>query len=222
MLKQNNPKIDERVYKNGITQQTSLLNIYQQEPLIQTVDQVFTAHECQQFIQLSHQYDYEVAGITINRYRAEVRTEVRNNQRVIYDDISLAKNIFQRVKDFLPQQLNGWDLYGLNERFRFYLYESGQTFKPHYDASYEVSDWHSSQLTLLIYLSENFTGGETIFYRDSGMLKPSTDTRVACITPMLGQILIFEHQQLHEGAPVLEGQKYVLRTDVMYRHKASQ
>jgi prolyl 4-hydroxylase len=28
--------------------------------------------------------------------------------------------------------------------------------------------------------------------------------------------LIFRHEFLHEGRPVLEGIKYVLRTDVMY------
>jgi hypothetical protein len=28
--------------------------------------------------------------------------------------------------------------------------------------------------------------------------------------------LIFRHECLHEGRPVLDGTKYVLRTDVMY------
>ena len=51
------------------------------------------------------------------------------------------------------------------------------------------------------------------------MRKPCVDTQLACIQPKAGQILIFEHQQLHEGAPVLAGQKYVMRTDVMYCYK---
>jgi hypothetical protein len=29
--------------------------------------------------------------------------------------------------------------------------------------------------------------------------------------------LVFVHQQLHEGAPIVEGRTYVLRTDVLYR-----
>ncbi len=31
-----------------------------------------------------------------------------------------------------------------------------------------------------------------------------------------------ECQQLHEGAPVTSGIKYVLRTDVMYKHALAQ
>lgn len=199
----------------------SKLKLWQADPLIMTVDDVFTADECQQLIADSHQHAYHVAAITINRYQAELRTEVRNNQRVIVDDHALAARIFQLVKPHLPAQLHGWDLAGLNERFRFYLYEHGQTFKPHYDASYEVNKWHSSQLTLLVYLNDGYTGGETIFYHDSGMRKPCMETQMACIQSKAGQILIFEHQQLHEGALVLAGQKYVLRTDVMYAYTAA-
>ncbi len=196
--------------------------IYQQSPLIQTVDDVFSPDECRALIERSHQHDYEVAAITISRTQSEVRTEVRNNQRVIYDSHDLAAEIFARVKPHLPEWLHNWQLDGLNERFRFYLYEHGQTFKPHYDASYESETWRSSQLTLLIYLNDGYEGGETIFYRDSGMLRPCLETRVATIAPKQGQILIFEHQQLHEGAPVISGQKYVLRTDVMYQYPLVQ
>ena len=32
----------------------------------------------------------------------------------------------------------------------------------------------------------------------------------------LSMALVFRHLQVHEGAPIVEGRKYVLRTDVMY------
>ncbi len=180
-----------------------------------TVNDVFTLQQCKEFIEFSHQFDYEVAPIMINSKDgiSELWTEIRNNQRVIYDDVQFADRIFQQVKDFLPDELFEWHVSGLNERFRFYLYEDGQTFKPHYDGNYEVNDWHSSQLTLLIYLSEDFEGGETKFFNQTRHA-PTFN-----IQPKVGQILIFEHRQMHSGAPVLTGQKYVLRTDVMYKHK---
>ena len=39
------------------------------------------------------------------------------------------------------------------------------------------------------------------------------------VTPERGKALVFYHRQLHEGLPVVRGRKYVLRTDVMYRHQ---
>jgi hypothetical protein len=36
------------------------------------------------------------------------------------------------------------------------------------------------------------------------------------LRPEQGMALAFVHLQLHEGAPVIAGRKYVLRTDVMY------
>jgi hypothetical protein len=36
------------------------------------------------------------------------------------------------------------------------------------------------------------------------------------VRPVRGTALVFRHRLLHEGAPVLTGRKYVLRTDVMY------
>lgn len=190
--------------------------------LIKTFNAVFTAEECQQFIDVSEQKGYEAATITLGRNHFELRTEVRNNDRVIYDDAQLAEQLFARLRDLLPAQLHGWNLVGLNERFRFYRYQSGQTFKPHWDGSYERSDWESSKLSLLIYLSADFVGGETIFYQDVGMRKACFETRQAVVVPQQGQVLFFEHQQLHEGAPVTSGIKYVLRTDVMYKHRWAQ
>ncbi len=55
----------------------------------------------------------------------------------------------------------------------------------------------------MIYLNGGARGGETRFEN-------------ASVTPEAGLALIFDHYLLHEGAPVLEGQKYVLRSDVMY------
>ncbi|MEC7121222.1 MAG: hypothetical protein VXW65_15155, partial [Pseudomonadota bacterium] len=73
--------------------------------LIETFDAVFTPEECQQFIDLSEQKGYEAATITLGRNHFELRTEVRNNDRVIYDDTQLAEQLFERLRDLLPAQL---------------------------------------------------------------------------------------------------------------------
>ena len=61
----------------------------------------------------------------------------------------------------------------------------------------------------MVYLNDGFCGGETKFYGDEHELRVS-------VHPKCGMALVFIHLQLHEGAPVVEGRKYVLRTDVMY------
>jgi hypothetical protein len=55
----------------------------------------------------------------------------------------------------------------------------------------------------MIYLNGGTLGGETRFENVS-------------ITPEAGLALVFDHYLTHEGACVLEGQKYVLRSDVIY------
>jgi prolyl 4-hydroxylase len=57
----------------------------------------------------------------------------------------------------------------------------------------------------MIYLNEDFAGGETTF--------PEWDV---CITPKTGMMLLFRHELLHAGEAVTRGRKYVLRSDVMY------
>ncbi len=56
----------------------------------------------------------------------------------------------------------------------------------------------------MVYLNDDFTGGETLF---------SKGIRIA---PQQGMALLFYHWQKHMGDEVLDGRKYVLRSDVMY------
>ena len=79
-----------------------------------------------------------------------------------------------------------------------------QEFKKHRDQSYIRNENESSYHTLLIYLNENFIGGETTFEN----LK---------IKPKKGSCLIFFHDLEHEGTKLTSGKKYILRTDIMYR-----
>lgn len=92
----------------------------------------------------------------------------------------------------------------LNERFRIYRYTEGQRFAWHRDGSFRRSTDEESYYTLMVYLNEGFEGGRTEF-ADHAVVEPAT-----------GRALVFYHPLLHQGAPVVRGTKYVLRTDVMY------
>jgi len=172
-------------------------------PGIYLVDDFFSAEECQAWIKRSEALGYEKAGISRGN-RQVVNLAVRNNDRVIMDDRTVAKDLFARSRAHLPDQLDGLRLIGLNERWRFYRYGFHQQFRPHQDLSYQKSRGVWSEYTFLIYLNDNYGGGQTRFTN-------------YIVEPRAGRLLVFKHQLLHEGSPVTEGIKYVMRTDVMYR-----
>jgi predicted 2-oxoglutarate/Fe(II)-dependent dioxygenase YbiX len=114
-----------------------------------------------------------------------------------------------------PEEVAGYPAVGLNERFRFYRYDPGQTFRPHTDGHFARND-ERSQLTFMVYLNGECGGGETVVhFQNDGLTRP--DWWELRVKPEAGKALVFYHYLLHEGAPVTAGRKYVLRTDVMYR-----
>lgn len=171
----------------------------------------FTSAECEACIAQSEQAGYEEATITTSAGFVMDKS-VRDNARLIVDDRALAARLWQRAQPFLPARIGNWQAIGFNERFRFYRYDPGQMFAQHWDGCYRRPNGEQSQLTFMIYLNDDFTGGETRFYEDDGT--PRLEVR-----PERGMALVFVHEQLHEGAAVTLGRKYVLRTDVMYRQE---
>jgi hypothetical protein len=150
---------------------------------------------------------------------AVMRPDIRNNDRVIFDDDALAAALFSRASAFLPATLHGdrgprstgqqgalWQAVGLNERFRGYRYRPGQYFAPHVDGCFARSRTEQSALTFLIYLDDGCAGGETNVLGWGVQVRPRT-----------GSLFVFDHSVLHEGAVVTAGEKTVLRSDVMYR-----
>lgn len=173
-------------------------------PLVFTVAGVFDAAECADTIAQIERLGFEDAPITTARGFV-MRPDIRNNTRVMFDDHSLAATLFVRLGGAIPAHLHGRRAVGVNERFRCYRYEPGQRFAPHYDGAYQRSATERSELTLMVYLNDDFTGGKTAFHDFD-----------AEVTPLTGAALLFQHQLLHEGCFVKSGVKYVLRSDVMY------
>jgi predicted 2-oxoglutarate/Fe(II)-dependent dioxygenase YbiX len=174
-----------------------------------TIPDFLSEEECARFIALSESLGYDDAPIT-TAAGFVMRKDVRDNLRVMHDDVELAAQWFALLQPFMPAKRLIWDVCGLNERFRFYRYDVGQKFDLHYDGCFRRSDVEESLYTFMIYLNDDFVGGETNFYLQNGRLRLS-------VKPEKGKALLFWHAQLHEGAPVRTGRKYVVRSDVMYR-----
>jgi len=175
-----------------------------------TVRGFLSAVECAEWIRRAEAEQFDIAPVNTS-LGAVVRADIRNNDRVMFDDLSAANSLWERAAPYVPLRLGNRVAVGFNERLRFYRYSPGQFFDWHRDGYFERPNGERSLLTVLFYLNEDFTGGETSFED----LNVSPD-RIVSVTPQTGLALFFEHPLLHKGEPVLTGHKYVLRTDVMY------
>ena len=179
------------------------MNLIKHTEHISVVENFWTSERCDEFISKSESIGYEPAMVQTESGQKLVE-HVRNNQRILFTDFELAENIWNDIKNFVNPKLGKTKAIGLNEMFRFYKYEKNQEFKKHRDQSYIRNEFESSYYTMMIYLNDNFVGGETTF----GSLK---------IKPKKGSCLIFFHDLEHEGTKLTLGEKYILRTDIMYR-----
>ncbi len=180
------------------------------------IHEFLTPEECAEHIRLSEEAGYDDAPISTGR-GAVLRKDVRNNDRVMIDDPTLAMVLFARAEPFLPPNFLVWTPVGLNERFRYYRYTKGQKFDWHFDGAFSRENGVSSKLTFMMYLNDGFLGGETVFnLRRLGKVEGGELLRVF---PTAGTALVFRHDVLHTGAMVLDGGKYVIRSDVMFRHR---
>jgi prolyl 4-hydroxylase len=168
-----------------------------------TVEDFLTRQECLDYIVLSEKIGYELAKVNTAR-GSQVRTDIRNNNRAFYKSEELAQTLWEKIQPFAPKRLANSHSVGLNELFRFYRYQRGHQFKGHYDESYIRNAEEASYFTFMVYLNDNFQGGDTTF-------------RGLRIQPRQGMALLFLHSLYHEGSEVTQGVKYVLRSDVMYR-----
>jgi predicted 2-oxoglutarate/Fe(II)-dependent dioxygenase YbiX len=183
------------------------------------IHEFLTPEECAEHVRLSEEAGYDDAPISTGR-GAVVRKDVRNNDRVMIDDPTLASVLFARAEPFLPPNFLIWNAVGLNERFRYYRYTKGQKFDWHFDGPFTRENGESSKLTFMIYLNDGFLGGETVFNLKRYGVVRDCDPQVR-VFPTAGAALVFRHDVLHTGAMVLDGVKYVIRSDVMFRHVSS-
>ncbi len=167
--------------------------------------------ECEEFIGRSERHGYEEAAISTAAGQVVVKN-VRNNDRILWDDTGLAVDWWKRCQSFVPDSFGQWQKLGLNERFRFYRYQAGQAFKKHQDGSFRRHQGEESWMTLMVYLNDGYSGGRTRFWF-------AGDTGETVVNPEAGTALIFMHERTHEGETVTDGVKYVLRTDIMYRKR---
>ena len=180
------------------------------------LDNVFTKEECDRLIQLSEEIpgNYEIAKVNYEDEQV-LDTSYRNNQRWLHFDKTLASSFFEKIKPYIPNEMEGNPVSCLNERLSFLKYTAGEYFRAHEDGYYiRPDESEMSFITVQIYLNDvqEEDGGATTFIAD-------TYNRIYqdySVIPKVGRVLLFEHDIEHEGSILKNGLKYCIRTDVMY------
>ena len=170
----------------------------------------------------------------------------RNNTRLIVFDDQFANYLSLCLLDHLRNQLakfhddkiyplgfdvlrGKWELNGVNKAIRFNSYDGSkkEKFEKHRDAQFCPSGDHRSFLSLVIYLNDDFEGGETKFYIPKQRTYPleinlcdTSDQEqydVISVKPRAGSAVLFSQNILHESAAVTSSRKCILKTDIMLK-----
>jgi len=190
---------------------------------------VLSPEECDRICAVAENMGFKNdATVVLNR-------QVRQNLMLpwIMPDSVVNETIFKRIESLVPQSVllghseEGKGIMvgppvGVNRRVHFYKYtDVGDHFKKHHDGSRSESPGltqdkhkivedraHGSRhtfMTLLVYLDDDFTGGETEFFTADADVK---------VQPKKGSVLAFFHgdhpeSQLHAGCAISSGKKTI-------------
>jgi len=178
-----------------------------------TVSGIFDRDECLHLVERAESIGFEAASVRTSS-GPQMMTNIRNNDRVVFNDAELAAKMWERIRSFLPA-LDEQTACGVDHGLRIYRYFPGQQFRRHKDGAVTNELGQTSKLSYLIYLNDDCEGGATTFrdYRDVNGTREKIEF---IVMPSTGTALLFRHERWHEGTPVVSGAKYVLRTDLFY------
>lgn len=154
------------------------------------------------------------AGVVSNNFRKNSRYNFQSlpfstfpeankksyfEQGPTYSLFKLIRPILQSISNF-----RGAPLVGFNPEAKVYNNAPGDFFKRHPDGVIDLNNYVSIY-SLILYLTDRYQGGELYFPGHKLSLKPE-----------IGSIVLFRNPIVHEGKPVISGEKTQFRTDIFY------
>eukprot|EP00928_Gymnodinium_smaydae_P088236 TRINITY_DN72347_c0_g1_i1.p1 TRINITY_DN72347_c0_g1~~TRINITY_DN72347_c0_g1_i1.p1 ORF type:complete len:287 (+),score=45.25 TRINITY_DN72347_c0_g1_i1:238-1098(+) len=219
---------EEDAYTEGVPRKLQLSHhaLLTHPVYIGAVDNLLQEDECERWIAWGLQTGFEDA-----KQKQTSEMAFRDNGRIEFESEDIAQLIWLRLRPFVPETLKAVAgtrrALGCSPRIRVYRYVKGQRFGQHVDGSRdEPSLGGRTHFTVLVYLNggdrdsqeRRVKGGETIFWKD----RLGNPTTIALAFPPTRGVCLFhghgDECMIHEGAPVEDGAKYILRTDVVYEH----
>jgi hypothetical protein len=218
-------KFDEKNIKMTIPDVNTKKSLYY-------LENVLTNDECQHLLFLSEK---KYSSLTEEFLPIE-----REGNRLLTLDEKFSSILYDRIKNYIitdPKLENiepcgfgtdgDWKINSVNKCFRYNQYIAPSIgFKPHRDATFIENEDIRSILSILIYLNDDFLGGDTVFY-DTLNTRNKNDIVIDEMKsgyierfrykPKKGSVLIFNHNMIHEGTHLLTGSKCVIRSDIIFK-----
>ncbi|CAE7381270.1 unnamed protein product, partial [Symbiodinium pilosum] len=128
------------------------------------------------------------AGFGQSDVAREFPSSLRNNSRLIHFSDALALALYRRLaphlvhRDVYLVQPMGfgaegrWKPVGVNPCFRISQYKEGEHFATHCDGMYANDDDECSIYSLILYLNEDYEGGELEFTESGKTFRPTAGT----------------------------------------------
>jgi hypothetical protein len=196
---------------------------------------VFSPAECRDIIKQATDIGLERLdlgrGLDVSAIKAGVQR--RGNSRVALEGSLLSEEVWRRIGAFFPpivisavdRELGGWAVepgvwrpVGLGDVWRIARYHNaGDSIGAHYDDYLQLAPNKRSLKTFNVNLtsSEPSSGGSFNFLSwGEGVDAPQVVGE--SIVPTAGSALAFDDHLLHEGAPIMHGEKWLLRSEIVY------
>jgi hypothetical protein len=169
------------------------------KPLVYIIDKCFSEKECRDILSqdlVFNDYQTNKLGETY------LDKNIRSDKCAVLQSPELLSLIKERIATVIPEKE-----FILNSLMRISHYNVGDICKPHFDHVY-TKDNFSSKYTVILYLNNVNSGGVTRLFSAETMEKID-------ITSIIGRVVLFDQSISHTGAPVTDGEKYNLRTDIL-------
>lgn len=167
--------------------------------MIYILPDFFSHMECQKYIDLINNNKIIIPFTNSGKF---------NNNK--WNDTAITSSFYEKL---LTYKLND-NLLRPNKIIMSGKYDVGDSFSLHTDTGlfYDKINKEKTCWTLLIYLNDNFTGGETVFYDNNFNISK-------IIKPKEGSAILFDIDLWHKGNELINGTKYWIGGEIIGKFK---
>jgi prolyl 4-hydroxylase len=224
-------------------------NLYKEQ--IFSLDNILSKNECNEIINKANEKGWNDSSPSGGGHGRTGNEDARDNKFCVYYDIELASKLMKKIQVHLQENLeylgqnvyfnsitkgSEWKPSFIYDKIRIYKYHEQTCFPEHIDYKVKRTIFRDEKeyvqqsfLTLLIYLNDDFEGGQTGYWPDHNGIhcrflrnvekQCTRKDHQVLIQPKIGMAVIQDQNILHEGLPTTKGIKYILRTDIIHERE---